>query len=445
MDTQLATDTLTRTIEEAMRRASTLGRDVLATASVDTDLTSLAVPPGGTAGWWSQPGYSVIGVGVVAEVTAFGTDRFADLAGSLGIGVLDDAAGDEPVVFAGGRFSEGSGSDGWEDFPEARAWVPLLALVGDRAGARLGPPGRVAGGGGAGVAAAQIEELLASASPAPPLGRLLASRSGEFTPDDGSYTAAVEAALRDIDCGKMHKVVLARRLRSRADVSAGDLMTALSHRYPDFYGYAVMRGGSAFVGASPELLVQTDGMNVVATPAAGTVAGTPSHSTNRKLAGGLDTVKSRWEQELVADTVYDVLEPLCEGIHASLPMVVQAGPVQHLSTRVEGRLTKRLGVLELVAALHPTPAVGGVPALEATSFIDTAEGFDRGWYSGPIGVVRADGSGSFAVALRGALIHDGVIDLFAGAGIVEGSVPEDERREVELKLSSVTSLLEPLD
>jgi isochorismate synthase EntC len=59
--------------------------------------------------------------------------------------------------------------------------------------------------------------------------------------------------------------------------------------------------------------------------------------------------------------------------------------------------------------------------------------------------VRPDGTGSFAVALRGALLHDGSIDLFAGAGIVDGSVPEDERQEVELKLSSIASLFEPLD
>lgn len=444
MGTQLATGTFRTTVEEGTRRASTLGREVLATVSVETGLTSLALPPGGAAGWWSQPGYSVIGLGAAAEIRASGPDRYAELARSLPE-VLDGAVGDEPVIFAGGRFAEGAGSDGWEDFAEACAWVPELALVRNIEGARLVATVTVGSLDGGDDPLELIEGLLASATPAPPPGRLLASSAGEFTPDDDSYAAAIGSALRDIGEGKMHKAVLARRLRSRADVNAGDLIAALSQRYPDFYGYAAIRGGSAFIGASPELLVETDGKEVVATPAAGTVAGTPSDSTNRKLAGGLDTVKSRWEQELVADTVYDVLEPLCEGIHASLPLVVKAGPVQHLSTRVEGRLTKRLDALELVSALHPTPAVGGVPALEAASFIDAAEGFDRGWYSGPIGVVRADGSGSFAVALRGALLHDGVIDLFAGAGIVDGSVPEDERQEVELKLSSVASLFEPLD
>jgi isochorismate synthase EntC len=71
------------------------------------------------------------------------------------------------------------------------------------------------------------------------------------------------------------------------------------------------------------------------------------------------------------------------------------------------------------------------------------EGFDRGWYAGPIGVLRPSGEGSFAVALRSALLHDGMIDLFAGAGIVHGSVPDEERREVELKLTAVASVLRP--
>jgi salicylate biosynthesis isochorismate synthase len=99
--------------------------------------------------------------------------------------------------------------------------------------------------------------------------------------------------------------------------------------------------------------------------------------------------------------------------------------------------------LRLAETIHPTPAVGGVPYEEALEFIADAEGFDRGWYAGPIGIVHPDGSGSLAVALRGALLHDGVIDLFAGGGIVEGSIPDEELREVEMKLRSVASVLSP--
>ena len=148
---------------------------------------------------------------------------------------------------------------------------------------------------------------------------------------------------------------------------------------------------------------------------------------------------------MVADAVYDALDPFCASIRSSLPQVVAAGPVQHLSTDVTGRLARATHVLELVAALHPTPAVAGLPREDALSFLGEREGFDRGWYAGPIGVVHPDGSGSFAVALRCALLHDEVLDLFAGAGIVEGSIAHEELREVEMKLRVVASALTPED
>ena len=442
MLTQLTAGSVAEVLDEAVRRATDDGRPVLATVAVATDLTMLDISGHATACWWSQPGFSMFGIGAAAEVVTSGDSRFRDLNAQLRVLFLD-RVGDEPVAFAGGRFMPGSADDEWEGFEEACAWIPEVALIHDEAGARL--VASVLVNGKDGDLRTRLENLLQAGAPTAPPAPLLASRSSTFTPDDGSFSASVEAALRDIADGKMHKAVLARRLRTETGASAADLIAALSLRYPDFYGYAAVRGTSAFVGASPELLVQTEGSTVTATPAAGTVAGTPFDAMNRKLAGGLDSVKSRWEQELVADTVYDVLEPLCESIHASLPMVVKAGPVQHLSTRVEGQLSGTVDVLELVAALHPTPAVGGVPTAEAITFIEEAEGFDRGWYSGPIGIVRSDGSGSFAVALRGALLHDGEMDLFAGAGIVEGSIPDDERQEVELKLSAVASLFEPRD
>ena len=442
MVAQLTAGSIADVVDEAQRRATESGRPVLATMSSATELSVLDIPRVGTACWWSQPGFSMFGIGAAAEITASGNSRFRDLNAELRDLFLD-RVGDEPVAFAGGRFLPGAAEEEWEGFEEACAWIPELALVRDETGARL--VASVLVNGEDGDWRTRLEHLLLAEAPTARPEPLLASRSSTFTPDDGSFIASVKAALRDIADGKMHKAVLARRLRTETGASAADLIAALSLRYPDFYGYAAIRGTSAFVGASPELLVQTEGSTVTATPAAGTVAGTPFDAMNRKLAGGLDSVKSRWEQELVADTVYDVLEPLCESIHASLPMVVKAGPVQHLSTRVEGQLSETMDVLELVAALHPTPAVGGVPTAEAIAFIEGAEGFDRGWYSGPIGIVRSDGSGSFAVALRGALLHAGEMDLFAGAGIVEGSIPDDERQEVELKLSAVASLFQPSD
>ena len=123
-----------------------------------------------------------------------------------------------------------------------------------------------------------------------------------------------------------------------------------------------------------------------------------------------------------------------------------------LATPLRGRLrgdSDSARVLDLVANLHPTPAVAGLPLAPALEWIDENEGMDRGWYAGPIGWVDARGGGEFWLALRCALVRNAPrgaaglsrARLFAGAGLVSGSVPEAELRETRLKLRA---LLAPL-
>lgn len=428
------------TTDAARERAAASGRTVLATVSVPAD-GHLALPDHPDAGLWIEPGFAAAGAGVAAEAVASGQDRFDRLATELDRRFGDAVAdGGRPFAFTGGAFAQG---DGWPGFPDARAWIPEIALVRDASGTRLVATVAVAPDDDG--ADERLRELLEAGLPGPSRGGLAAAPYATFTPDNAAYEAAVQEALDAIEDGTLAKVVLARRMRMRsaAGISPSALADALAERYPACFTFAQRRGDLAFVGASPELLVAREERTVRATPAAGTVADSAQPSESRKLAGGLDTVKARWEQELVADAVYDVLEPLCEEVSTHLPMVVPAGPVQHLATTVEGRLREPIHVLELVRALHPTPAVGGVPLDEARSFIDAHEGFDRGWYAGPIGIARPDGSGSFALALRCALIAGNDLDLFAGAGIVEGSIPREERQEIDLKLGAVAAVLTP--
>ena len=446
MSTVTIADLADAATAEAAQMARDLGHPVLATVAVpDPDAQPLALLADATAGWWSEPGFSAAGCGEAAELTSEGPDRLTGLEEAMDT-LFEGAVsrGREPFAFTGAGFTEGPYSDGWEPFAAASAWVPELAVI-DEDGWRWLVATVSVGASEENAARQKLSGLLEQGTGPAALTDTGASTSGRFTPDDVHHLAAVQRALHLIEGGHMQKVVLARRFRTRSSASASSLVAALHDRYPDFYGYAAVRDGSAFVGASPELLIGSDGRTVRSAPAAATVPGTGSASADRKLAGGLDSVKSRWEQELVVDAVWEALEPLCESIRVSLPMVMSAGPVQHLSSVVEGKMRERVHVLKLAEIVHPTPAVGGVPREEALEFIAEAEGFDRGWYGGPIGIVYPDGRGTFAVALRGALLHDGVIDLFAGAGIVEGSLPQDELREVEMKLRSVASVLSPED
>ena len=115
--------------------------------------------------------------------------------------------------------------------------------------------------------------------------------------------------------------------------------------------------------------------------------------------------------------------------------------VQHLFTPIVGRVDFGCDILDLVARLHPTPVMGGVPREPALEIIRRFEGMDRGWYAAPVGWMDARSEGEFAVAIRSALLHGAEATLFAGCGIVVGSDPDREYAESCLKLRPVLAAL----
>ena len=127
--------------------------------------------------------------------------------------------------------------------------------------------------------------------------------------------------------------------------------------------------------------------------------------------------------------------------YPSRPEVRRLRHVLHLRTPIIARLHDPCHVLELVARLHPTPAVGGVPTEAALAWIREHEPDERGWYAGPVGWLDAEGDGSFAVALRSGVLEPGRVHLYAGNGIVRGSHAESELAETRLKLASLLAAL----
>jgi isochorismate synthase len=145
--------------------------------------------------------------------------------------------------------------------------------------------------------------------------------------------------------------------------------------------------------------------------------------------------KTHNEHAIVVAMIREALAPLTTELHSpQTPQLFKLQNVQHLLTPITGSLVKGTSILEVVAALHPTPAVAGEPRAAALAAIRKIESLDRGWYAGPIGWVGSDGSGEFAVALRSALISGRQATLFAGCGIVAGSDPDAEYLESCWKL-----------
>ena len=294
------------------------------------------------------------------------------------------------------------------------------------------------------------------ALPAWPTGAIPQVCIAETLPAPEEHRARIRAALRylnDSESG-LQKVVLARALRLVAEdrldeqtilrrlIDADAEATAyLADLSPAGDGYA----GAVLVGASPELLVARTGDQVTCQPFAGSAARSADPQTDAANGAALaESGKNRHEHQLVVDTMRAALEPLCTELDvAAEPQLSRTAALWHLSTPIRGTLREKdTTAIDLVLALHPTPAVGGVPTEAAVDLIAELEG-DRGFYAGAVGWCDARGDGRWVVAIRGAQLSADRLQAvaLAGGGIVAESDPDDEVAETTTKFRTILSAL----
>ncbi|GAA4197873.1 isochorismate synthase DhbC [Streptosporangium oxazolinicum] len=266
-------------------------------------------------------------------------------------------------------------------------------------------------------------------------------------PTPSGHLEGVRRVLELLGTGAVEKVVLARSLKltrpEPVDVAA--MVRRLAVRDPHGHVFAVdLPGGRTLVGASPELLVSRDGPAVVANPLAGSAARSADPVEDRRRAAALlCSAKEQHEHAVVVQGVAAALAPHCRALSVPAePSLICTSTMWHLSSRITGRLADpRTTALDLAVALHPTPAVCGTPTLAARAAIADIEPFDRGFYTGMVGWCDASGDGEWAVAIRCAEVTAGGVRLFAGGGIVTGSVPEEELAETSAKFRTLLQAL----
>lgn len=264
--------------------------------------------------------------------------------------------------------------------------------------------------------------------------------------DAGDYRAAVARGLECIAAGEFRKIVLARArdIASDRPLHPLRLLNGLRQRYPDCYAFSLGNElGQSFIGASPERLVRVS-KGVLETEAlAGSAPRGAGASEDAALAAALQrSEKDLREQRHVLDSIVRRLTPL--GLVPQFspdPGIKRLANVQHLHTPITAALPDGVRLLDALAQLHPTPAVGGTPREPAVARIRELEGFPRGLYAGALGWINSRGGGEFFVGLRSALIHGATARLYAGAGIVAGSSPEREYAETELKFRAMQDAL----
>ncbi len=498
-------ETIGRAVQTAASRARQTGRPVL--ASVVVPLADRL--PGGA--WaaaaceapGSEPrvvmvapdgGPALVGFGVAWQLTAEGPERFeavrrdfSRLAVSA-VRIAGDRAQDgEPgtgLVAAGAfRFDPERPVDpGWQGIPDAAFVVPRLLLTWV---APSGPvyltvnvPVRPDTDVWTEVARASTEaralvRAMQVAHPIEPTwggegpeGQAPAAASRRWEADhvvpNGKdaevrrWQARVGLAVQAIRQGSLDKVVLARseEVRATGPFDLRQLVRALAGQCSSsarfLLSFGTARGQGWWVGASPEVLAACRAgteLRTVALAGSAPRGATPQEDAalgESLLANPKQQAEHRW----VVEAVREALAPLAASLEVpESPRLLKLPYVQHLCTPITSRLRPGRSLLDVVAALHPTPAVGGHPREAALRWLREHEDLDRGWYAAPVGWWDAAGNGEFWVAIRSARlwVDDGGgpirATLFAGCGIVADSDPHDEWVESALKLRAMRQLL----
>ncbi|MGO4119872.1 isochorismate synthase [Arthrobacter sp. YAF16] len=392
---------------------------------------------------WTRREAGLVGFGEVARFSATGPERFleadiwwrhlvleADITDAVG------CPGTGPVAFGSFAFSKVSEHASRLIVPEivvglrdGKAWLTQLTFDDGElteAGAR--------------AALRRWLDVDGAAAPGQTPSREAKLSTGSLTEAD--WMAAVAEGVAEIRTGALEKLVLARDIVATLPdgVDAAEILRQLAVRYRECWTYGV----DGLVGSTPEMLIQVEGRTAQARVLAGTLdrrdaegmAGSPMEFAERVLAG---SEKQRHEHDIAIQSLTTQLAPFSEAMNAhSEPFILELPNVWHLASDVKAELTEVEGhvptCLALINALHPTAAVCGTPTTVAGALIRKLEHLDRGPYAGPVGWLDAAGNGEWGIALRGAVIEGpDTVRLYAGCGVVEGSVPEAELAETWAK------------
>ncbi|MFC7045824.1 isochorismate synthase MenF [Halobacteriaceae archaeon GCM10025711] len=401
--------------------------------------------------WAAPDGLEVAATGAAARVTASGPGRF-DAVRDDASALFDalDADGDAPAatrprLFGGFAFGDDHDpAPPWKGFQGAEFVLPRVQLTRTDSDTWLtvaaDDPDAADG------LLAETREAVGDLPEMQPSGDPPGVETTRHTTSREEWYEQVDRVVDRIRDGELRKVVLATALDVdlAGPVSVPDVLERLRSSYPDCYRFLVEpNGDGGFFGAPPERLVSLRGRTVETEALAGSVGRGDTPEADDELAAELtESEKVREEHALVAETIRDCLEPIAESVTVGDRRLRRLSNIQHLQTPIAAELGDDGHIIDVVEALHPTPAVGGLPLDEALRTIQETETFDRGWYASPVGWFDADGDGEFAVAIRSGLAAGDRATLFAGNGIVADSDPAAEWEEVQLKYLPILDELE---
>lgn len=395
------------------------------------------------ASWAFAPadGVSIAAIGSTRTFTLSGENRLAaarvqcvETMSNVTVRAEDGALSIPLRAMIGLAFAPGSARETpWESFGDGAIVVPRWTYVTDGLRASLTLAVDRARPVDERLAIAELETLVAAieAEPrapgaAPPIVRV-------DHLDRERWDRAIGSIAEILGRGEARKIVASRRsvVTTATDLDPLDVLTRLEDARATSTRFLVRRGRASFVGSTPEHLFVQRGTRIETEALAGSIAAGADRAAERLL----ESAKDREEHELVVRHIVDRLGPLCGRIaRPEAPQIRGLPTVLHLRTPIEAELSRPTHAIDVIAALHPTPAVGGTPADRALEWITRHEPAPRGWYGAPLGWIDARGDAEMLVALRCGVIQGGRAWLYAGCGVVAGSQAASEWDETTLKM-----------
>jgi menaquinone-specific isochorismate synthase len=411
--------------------------------------------------YWARPDQDLqqLGLGEAWRTTASGTQRFDTLSNALRQVERNwqrehqpGSPSPSPGVFCALAFAPGDPMTAcWEGLPNSILLVPRLLLR-----SKAGQTSLTFTCTGNELEHAEavlsnwsdlIQQLYQAVSTLQKPQEEGSQPAARVTPQtDTAWTETVQQAIGCIKSGQLDKVVTARCVRLEASrcFEATKILARLARLYPSCLLLAIKLGGSTVVSATPERLATLGNRSIRCDALGGTTGRSQDSGQDRKLALRLlNCRKAQHEHALVVESIQSALAPLCRELALpDSPEVVKLRNLQHLWTGIKGTLRSGVSLLDAARRLHPTPAVAGTPTDRACQWLQDHETLARGWYSGIVGWLQADGEGELSVLLRCAVLQGRSAELFAGAGIVSDSDPQAELQETEMKLRAMLEAMQ---
>ena len=258
------------------------------------------------------------------------------------------------------------------------------------------------------------------------------------TPDD--YQEAVRSAVEEIKAGEAFQIVVSQRFEVDTTADALDIYRVLRLTNPSPYMYLLRLGDLDIVGSSPEALVTVKGTTAITHPIAGSKPRGDTPAEDAALETELlGDPKERAEHVMLVD-LGRVCQPGTVEV-VEFMEVRRYSHIMHLESTVTGTIAQDCTALDVVLAAFPAGTLSGAPKVRAMEIIDELEVSRRGLYGGVVGYLDFAGDADAAIAIRTAVLRDGVAYVQAGGGIVADSDPATEDQETQNKAAAVVQAI----